>query len=61
MLARSQVGAGFASTWELLKSELLEMTKEEFVEEYEENYIKSEAKWFAGASFIGKQKANNSL
>jgi len=42
----------FLSTWKILRPELLEMTKTEFVEEYEENYIKSKAKWFIGASFV---------
>ena len=51
----------FKFTWQILKPELLNVTKKEFVEDYEENYIKSDSKWFVGASFIGKQKTNNSL
>jgi len=60
-LKEAQSESEFLATWKILKPELKEMTKEKFVEEYEENYVKSEAKWFVGASFIGKQKTNNSL
>ena len=51
----------FESTWKLVKPELLEMTNAAFVEAYEKDYKNSEGLWFQGASFIGKQKTNNSL
>ena len=37
------------------------MTNDEFANNYEKDYVKSESLWYNGASFVGKQKTNNSL
>jgi len=60
-IKESKNSSEFCKTWELLKPELLKMTNQAFIESYEDNHINSQAKWYAGASFIGKQKTNNSL
>jgi len=46
----------FLKIWSLLKPELLKVTDKDFVQSYEKDFINSNAIWFRGGSFIGKQK-----
>ena len=61
MLKEAKSELEFEQIWALLKSELLGMTTHNFLKSYEDNFVNSQAKWFVGASFVGKQKTNNSL
>ena len=61
-LKQADTQDNFHKIWELFKPEGKQITgSDELVEYMQKNIIKSEAKWFNGASFAGKQKCNNSL
>jgi len=55
-LQEALVEQEFFKIWSLLKPELLKVTDEDFVQLYEKDFINSNAIWFRGGSFIGKQK-----
>lgn len=62
ILSESKSKEDFDNLWELLEPEIRKITESEpFVLYFKEQIIDSTSLWFCGASFIGKQKCNNSL
>jgi len=61
-LAETKSKEEFLSLWRILEPEILSITNNESFNKYlNDEIINSESLWFNGASFIGKQKCNNSL
>lgn len=62
MLSETNSKNEFDLLWSLLEPEIKEITQSsDFMKYLTENVISDRSLWFKGASFIGKQKCNNSL
>ena len=62
MLSECKTQKDFDKLWILLEPEIKNLTgSDPFVKYFKEEIIDSNALWYCGASFVGKQKCNNSL
>jgi len=62
MLSECKSQEEFDSLWKLLEPEVEKITgSEAFMGYFKQEIIKSCSLWYCGASFVGKQKCNNSL